>query len=224
MGIFDDFGKRVKDAGQKSVQKTRELSEISHLNTMLSQAESKINNLYCQIGKTYMELHRDDCEEDLAQYVSSIKDLEKDISLYKKQIQEIRGVQVCNQCGADISRGSAFCSSCGAPVPKIQKPQYNDDLIKCDSCGAMVKKGMRFCTACGNPLEISKPVPEVIPEVINDSYSGFEAAPPMDNFALGNESEDSNDVSSEPETKACPKCGKPLTPDSIFCPECGFKL
>lgn len=220
MGIFDNLGKRVKDAGQKSVQKTREFSEISHLNTMLSQAESKINNLYYQIGKSYMELHRDDCEEELVPYVSSIKDLEKDISLYKKQIQDIRGVQICKQCGADISRGSAFCSSCGAPVPKIQKPQYNDDLIKCDSCGAMVKKGMRFCTACGNPLAISKPVQETI----NENSSGFEAVPPIDDFELVNESEASNDISSYPETKACPKCGKPLTPDSIFCPECGFKL
>lgn len=220
MSIFDDLGKKVKDAGHKSVQKTREISEISQINTMISQAESSINRTYFEIGKTYVSLHSEDSEEALASMVSSVIKLENEIEKYKKQIQQIRGIQVCSQCGAELSRGSAFCSSCGAPVPKIQKPQYNDDLIQCDSCGAMVKKGMRFCTACGNPLAISRPVPEVI----NGSYSDIGAAPPIDDFALGNESEESNDVSSEPETKACPKCGKLLTPDSIFCPECGFKL
>ena len=144
MSIFDDLGKKVKDAGHKSVQKTREISEISQINTMISQAESSINRTYFEIGKTYVSLHSEDSEEALASMVSSVIKLENEIEKYKKQIQQIRGIQVCSQCGAELLRGSAFCSSCGAPVPKIQKPQYNDDLIQCDSCGAMVKKGMRF--------------------------------------------------------------------------------
>lgn len=204
MGLFDDFGKRVKDAGQKSVQKTRELSEISHINTLISQAESNINRTYYEIGKAYVNLHRDDSEESLASMVSSITNLEAEIEQYKKQIQQIRGVQVCSQCGAEISRGSAYCSSCGAQAPKMEKPRSNEDLVECSSCGAMVKKGMRFCTSCGSPMT----VPDTIP-------SSSEATSPI------------TDQESNPGETAfsiCPKCGNQLTPDSIFCPECGYKL
>lgn len=204
MSIFDDFGKKVKDAGHKSVQKTREISEISQINTMISQAENNINRTYFDIGKAYVSLHREDSEEALASMVLSVIKLENEIEKFKKQIQQIRGIQVCSQCGAELLRGSAFCSSCGAPVPKIEKHTVNEDLVECTSCGAMVKKGMRFCTACGSPMTI----PEMVPTI-------FEADTPVT-------SED--EMPAEKTVAICPKCGNKLAPDSIFCPDCGYKL
>ena len=121
MGLFEDFGKKVKDAGQKSVQKTREISEISRINTLISQAESDMYRIYYSIGKTYVSLHRDDSEEALKSMVSSVINLESEKEEYKKQIQLIRGIRLCGHCGAELLNGSQFCSSCGVPVPKIQK-------------------------------------------------------------------------------------------------------
>lgn len=195
MGFFDDLGKRVTDAGQRAVQKTQELSEVSRINSLISQNESKINNTYYQIGKLYVSIHGNDGEEEFAGMLATVAELELQNAEFKKQIQDVKGVQRCPKCGAEVSRGVAFCSSCGTAMPKMESKELITDGVKCPKCGAMVKKGMRFCTSCGQTM--SSPAPQSLAD-------GAEIA--------------------ESAEKVCPKCGATITDDSAFCTECGTKL
>ena len=151
MAFFDNLSKKVSEAGQKTIQKTKELADTSRLNMMIADEEKSITNTYYQIGKLYTSIHKEDCEEDFAGMIAMVAESEAKIREYKKQIQDIKGVQRCEACGAEVPNGAAFCSSCGASMPKVQV-SIPDDVIKCESCGADVKKGMRFCTACGKPM------------------------------------------------------------------------
>ncbi len=151
MAFFDNLSKKVSEAGQKTIQKTKELADTSRLNAMISEAEKTINNTYYQIGKLYVSIHKDNCEEDFLGMIRTVIETEEKIRDYKKQIHDIRGVQRCENCGAEVPNGVAFCSSCGAAMPKVQAA-VPDDTVRCESCGAAVKKGMRFCTACGKPM------------------------------------------------------------------------
>lgn len=153
MAFLDNLGKKVTEAGQKTIQKTKELSEISKLNSIISDEEKRINNFYSQIGKLYISLHHDDCEEDFSGMISMIDESETKIKEYQKEILNIKGVQHCEKCGAEIQRDAAFCSSCGTTTPKIQLIDM-DEFVKCGDCGELVKRGMRFCTSCGKPMEI----------------------------------------------------------------------
>lgn len=36
MGFFDDLGKKVTDAGQKTMQKAQEMSELARINSLIS--------------------------------------------------------------------------------------------------------------------------------------------------------------------------------------------
>ena len=83
-------------------------------------------------------MHAHDHEEEFAGMIASLADAEEKVKRYREQIQDIKGVVRCPQCGAEVQSGSAFCSSCGT-MPKA-KPINTDDLVRCDSCGAMVKK------------------------------------------------------------------------------------
>lgn len=123
MGFFDDLGKKVTDAGQKAVQKTKEISEIASINSKISQNENKINQLYFQIGKIYVSLHRNDCEDDFKEMINTINELEQQIETFKDQVQEIKGIQHCPKCGAEVQSSVSFCSSCGAPIPKVEKTE-----------------------------------------------------------------------------------------------------
>lgn len=152
MSFFDRLSKSVTEASQKTIAKTKELADISRLNTMISEQEKNITNQYIQIGKLYISLHKDNCEEDFAGMIAAIAEAETKILDYKKQIQDIKGVQRCEKCGAEVPNGAAFCSSCGATMPKIQMSE-SSDYVKCENCGADVKKGTRFCTSCGKPME-----------------------------------------------------------------------
>lgn len=152
MAFFDKLSKTVSEASQKTIAKTKELADTSRLNTMISEQEKIITNQYFQIGKLYVSIHKENYEDDFSGMIAAIAEAEAKIRDYKKQIQDIKGVQRCEKCGAEVPNGAAFCSSCGATMPKIQAPEPTD-YVKCENCGTNVKKGMRFCTSCGKPME-----------------------------------------------------------------------
>lgn len=163
MGFFDDLGKKVSDAGQKTIQKTKEMSDTAKFNSMISEEEKKINNNYYQVGKLYVSIHGTECEEDFKGMIAAIRESETKITEYRRQIQEIKGVLHCEKCGAEVPKGVAFCSSCGTPMPQIEGFD-TENYEKCGNCGATVAKGMRFCTSCGTPMVKNDSVEEVSTE------------------------------------------------------------
>lgn len=196
MAFFDKLSKTVTEASQKTIAKTKELADTSRLNSMISEEEKVITNQYYQIGKLYVSIHREHFEEDFSGMIAAIAEAEAKIKDYKKQIQDVKGVQRCEKCGAEVPNGSAFCSSCGATMPKIQAPA-STDYIKCENCGTEVKKGMRFCTSCGKPMEAVKAT----------------SAVPVTEMEEKNE-----------QAKTCPNCGAKAEDGLAFCTECGTKL
>lgn len=209
MAFFDHLGRRASQATAKAVQKAQELSETTRLNTLISDEEKKIDNAYSQIGKLYVSLHRANPEEAFAGLVSSIAASEETIRRSRERIQDLRGVQRCTQCGAEIPIGVAFCSSCGNPAPRAEAP-LPEGSIQCEGCGSVIESGMRFCTVCGKP--VPQPATPVVPTAGNVSVSGEVCAA----FDVP--------VNMEPQVRICPGCGARLEGWPPFCTECGTKL
>ena len=115
--------------------------------------------------------------------------------LSKYRIQDVKGMQRCPRCGAEISKEFAFCNFCGAAIPVNERNEAPADGVQCPKCGAVVEKGMRFCTACGQ--EIPSPDDQMAPVDTAEQKS---------------------------EEKKCPQCGAVIRDDSSFCSECGTKL
>ncbi len=195
MAFWNNLSQKASETTAKAMQKAKEMSDIARLNSMISEEETKINNTYYQVGKLYVTMHPHDHEEEFAGMVASLAEAEEKIKSYRQQIQDIKGVVRCPQCGAEVQSGVAFCSSCGAPMPKVQ-PVNTDDLVCCEGCGAMVKKGVRFCTSCGKPM-VQMTASEPTSASVTESKS---------------------------QDKVCPNCGAKNEADVAFCTECGTKL
>lgn len=157
-----------------AVQKTKDMAEISKINSMISDEEKNINNNYYQIGKLFVSLHSNDCENEFKGMVDSVQQSIKKISEYKEKVNLIKGLVRCEKCGCEVPVNAAFCSSCGAQMPK--RVVVDDQKTKCENCGNYVKKGMRFCTFCGSPMTINQlqPVVENKPETKRCPNCGFE--------------------------------------------------
>ena len=151
MAFWDNLGQKASETTAKAVQKAKEISDVAKLNSMISEEETKINNIYNQIGKLYVTMHPHDCEKEFSDMIASIKQSDEKIISYRQQIQDIKGIIHCEKCGAEVPTGSAFCSSCGAEMPKIKVTNV-DETVQCEHCGAKVKKEMKFCTNCGSPI------------------------------------------------------------------------
>lgn len=201
MAFFDEVGKKISQAGQTAVQKTKDITDIARINSLISDEEKKINNNYYSIGKLYATMHRNDYESDFGGMVTAISESEAKIQDYKQQINTIKGIVICEKCGAEVESGVAFCSSCGAAMLKQPQAPVNENLIKCTGCGAMVDKNSRFCTSCGKPTAAPTPIP-------TPTYVEAPVSEPV----------------VAPAPKKCPNCGNEVADGFAFCTECGTKI
>lgn len=129
-------------------------------------------------------MHRDVYGAEFFQMINSIKISEQKIEQYKKQIAEIKGIQKCEKCGAEVPAGAAFCSSCGASL-KTEEPEAEEPVVFCTSCGEKMPAGTKFCTTCGQPMDLQStdadPVKleeeksEMVQETASDESRGSKA-------------------------------------------------
>ena len=48
MSFFDDLGKKLSQAGQTAVQKTKEMADVAKLNSAISDEESGLTTIICK--------------------------------------------------------------------------------------------------------------------------------------------------------------------------------
>lgn len=163
MGFLEGLGKKVADAGQKTMQKTKEMSDVARLELLAKKEENKLNQVYGRIGKLYADMHADDCEEDFAGMISAVREAEQNIRNYRQQIEEVKGARnaeesrkpnagKCPGCGADIPEGVCFCTSCGKPIPQPETSSGAADGKCCSNCGAKLAEDAVFCEHCGTKV------------------------------------------------------------------------
>lgn len=244
MAFFSEVGKKISTTSQNAVNKAKEVAEVAKINSMISDEENKINSNYYQIGKLYVALHKNDCEDNFATMINDIVNAEKKIVEYREQIQSIKGIVKCPKCGAEVSVESAFCHACGAPMPVKKVEPTNSDMVVCAKCNSQVKAGMKFCTACGSAMEVKQPAApkEKVCPACGFKTSDIESAfchncggKLVEADALGGAPAVVAPVVTEPvavqsavqvsNTKKCVKCGfETDDPELLFCTECGTKF
>lgn len=244
MAFWDNFEKKATDATANVVSKVKGVSDITRLNSMVSEEENRIREIYFKIGQTYVALHGRDNEAGFADLLNALKASQLKVERYKQEIMDIRGVQKCERCGAEVAAGAAFCMTCGAQIPKIQpKPAVNSGR-RCKKCGATVAPNARFCTSCGTPYveetpvnptpqpQMNQPVPETRQPQVNQNTVPFGTSqPPVNSVPEVTHQPPINPnpvVKEQPQVnvtkKVCTNCGAELQDGVAFCIQCGMPV
>lgn len=155
MAFFENLGKKISDASQGAAQQAKNFSGVTKLNGSISEKEKKISQLYLTIGKAYYSQHKDDPAAEEAEKIEEIKTLTAEIEKCRDEINKIKGITKCPNCGAEVSIGAAFCSICGSKMPQEQKEEevLPEGMRRCPGCDAVVPKENLFCNQCGMKLE-----------------------------------------------------------------------
>ena len=148
MSFLDQLGKKLSDTGQEAATKARNFAEVTRINGLISDTERRISRLYGEIGQSYYERHKDDPAAEEAERISAILSAYGEIAQYQEQIKQIKGVEQCPNCGAEVAAGSAFCNACGA---KLVPPAAQAGR-SCPQCGCPVAEDDLFCNSCGPRL------------------------------------------------------------------------
>lgn len=152
MAFFEQLGKRISDAGQGVAQQTKNLADVTRLNSAISEKERRIAQLYQTLGKNYYERHRNLAADDEQGMVEQLDALHDEVARCREEIKQIKGVTKCAVCGADIPLHAAFCNACGAKVAEAGQQQERSQGPVCPACGQPVSRDNAFCIHCGTKL------------------------------------------------------------------------
>ena len=118
MAIWDDIAKKAAALSDKAVKQARDLSEVAKLKLQIAEAEKAVEDSYTQLGRLYAAAHRSDYEEGFASVMAAVTNAEQTVKTLHQQLQDAKGVTVCEKCVAEVAKDAAFCSACGAEIPK----------------------------------------------------------------------------------------------------------
>ena len=119
----DEQATKPSDKTKKVNDQKIFFTKASKLNLNISEEERKIDTAYEQIGKWYVEKHREDAEEDVKTWLDAIAVSEARIKECRESIHQMKGVAICPSCGASVDADAAFCSACGQKMPEKPKPE-----------------------------------------------------------------------------------------------------
>ena len=152
MAFFSDLGKKVSLTAQEVTRQAKESAGISKQENLIADEKRKINVIYQQIGALYYELHADSCEDSFETLVNQIKDCECRIAQCLEEIDRIKGLKKCPQCGSEITYSAMFCNSCGYRMESDTQQLNTGNTVKCATCGCDTNEGSAFCENCGSPI------------------------------------------------------------------------
>lgn len=176
MAFFDDLSRKISQAGQTTIQKTKDIAEISRLNSMIAELEKTIESNYSQIGKLYVALHPDDYADDFSGMIGTVADAEARIREMRDHVMSLKGMVRCQNCGGEVSAMSIYCDNCGAEMPRKKELE---NMVVCEGCGQMVTRDNRFCPLCGKPMATVRIAenPDDAPRPSNCANCGAEMTP-----------------------------------------------
>ena len=144
MAFFDDVKKNLSQAGQKTAQKAKDLSETASLNRAVSDGEKKINSLLLELGTSLYEKNVDSPIAGYEDYFTQISELKADIAEKKERLAELNAASNCPVCGDKLRADASFCSNCGYRIPEKGRV--------CPNCGRQANSDTIFCPACGTKI------------------------------------------------------------------------
>ena len=157
MGVFNDFGKKISQTSQDAVQKTKDLAEVSKLNSQINASQKTIKETYTQIGEKYFSLYRNSSAPELQQFVDLISSNMDKIEQLKADIQRVKKIAVCPKCGTECSTSTPFCGSCGTQLtPEPEEAPIDVEVTNymfCSECGTKLSPDATFCNNCGHRTE-----------------------------------------------------------------------
>ena len=121
MGIFDKVGETINTTADKA----KSISELSNLKKRLQYEEERIEEIFSEIGKKYFEEPVQN-KKLLDSLCEDIVTRQKRIKRMNFELNELKGIKVCEHCGTQIDEKFMFCGVCGAKLPSFVDDKETD--------------------------------------------------------------------------------------------------
>lgn len=121
------LGEDVKNSAGKlakgAIDGSKKVAEKVKIKNTISQAESRLNAVYIEIGKKYEEIYGDKGNPEFAELLAEIADARTQIALSRAELAAVDSAAICDGCGKYVQEGQRFCPYCGAKLIKDVTPE-----------------------------------------------------------------------------------------------------
>ena len=118
--MFESISKKISETGKAVGDKTKQVAEVAKLSYKVNEELRKAEELYAELGKAVYETEKDNTESVFYAKISEITDKLAKADTLKAELNALRGVVICEKCGAEVPLENDFCGKCGA---KVEKPE-----------------------------------------------------------------------------------------------------
>ncbi len=105
----------LASAAKKVVEKSSEIYATTKLTYEISKLRDEINRSYKELGEMFYAnyLGKETSADEAEAICRRIEGLKADIDKVAVEIAHIKGNNVCENCGAEVTRESVYCAKCG---------------------------------------------------------------------------------------------------------------
>lgn len=114
--FFNKIGEKLSAAGADVTQKAKDTSTIISLKNKIREEENKEKLIYQEIGRKYFQEHKENEDDPYIADIQAVFAAKAGIETLRDQLKEVKGVELCPACGAEIDKDTIFCSKCGNKV------------------------------------------------------------------------------------------------------------
>ena len=108
MAFWDDLEKKATDATTNVMSRVKGVSDTTRLNSMVTEEEKRIRDIYFKIGQTYVALHGQENDAAFVNLLNALKASQLKVEQYKQEIMDIKGVRRCENWRTASGSPSSF--------------------------------------------------------------------------------------------------------------------
>lgn len=127
MGFLDKLTNTISSTGKGVEQKAKMMSGTVKLNSQIKELNEYIAEYMRQIGELYYKKQEGISDDpDIADLFQKIQNCEAEICEAEKQIDTLKGICRCKNCGAEMHLTDNFCMMCGTKREE-EEPQMLEE-------------------------------------------------------------------------------------------------
>lgn len=117
---FEQLGKKLMNLGQDAKSGVQKVGETYQVNNKLNDEKRALTKLYAAIGKHIYHGNEQTPLEGLEDEFAAVKSTQENIRQLTEQLNRLKGIVVCPECGREASRNEKFCAGCGSKLPEAE--------------------------------------------------------------------------------------------------------
>ena len=125
--MFENLNEKITKTGKAVEGKTKKIAESAKLSYKVSEEKRALELLFTALGKACYKAESENGESVYADSCAEISEKIAKIEEMKAQIRAVKGVVICDNCGAEVSIENDYCGKCGS---KLNKPAPVEETVE----------------------------------------------------------------------------------------------